>query len=84
MDKALEVSRFIPSDTERTNRAVKKEFPAAAKRDWPPVNILPLEKYSVDGTAELDVTDDSFVSLIILEGFRQGGGAGKHSGVPDG
>ena len=67
VDKALEVSRFIPSDTE-DKQGGEERISGGSKKRLASCKYFTTEKYSVDGTAELDVTDDSFVSLIILEG----------------
>ncbi len=73
VEKALEVSSLTPSDTS-DKQGGEEAIPGGARKRLASCKYFTTEKYTVNGRAELDVTEDSFASLIITEG------AGKAEG----
>lgn len=70
VEKALEVSRFTPSDTsDRQGKA--EEIPGGAVKKLASCKYFTAEKLEISGTMTLDVTEESFASLIFLEGSAQ-------------
>lgn len=67
VEKALEVSRFTPSDTsDRQGKAEK--IPGGTVKRLASCRYFTTERYDVDSAVELDVTEDSFASLMITAG----------------
>jgi len=67
VEKALEVSRFTPSDTS-DHQGKPEKIPGGSLKKLASCKYFTTERYDVDGTVELDVTGASFASLVITEG----------------
>lgn len=74
VEKALEVSKFIPSDTaDKQGKAA--EVPGGTVKRLASCRYFTAEKLEVSGEMELPVTGESFASLIVLEGSVKISGA---------
>lgn len=67
VEKALEVSRFTPSDTADKQGAAEKIKGGTAKQ-LAACKYFTAEKLEINGTAEVEVTEDSFASFIVVSG----------------
>ena len=67
IDKAIDVSKLTPSDTS-DKQGKPEEIPGGTKCALASCPYFTTEKYVVDGEVEIDVTDDSFASLVVTEG----------------
>lgn len=67
IEKALEVSKFSPSDTADKQGEAKKIGGGTAKK-LASCKYFTTECLKVNGSAEMTVTEDSFASFIITEG----------------
>ncbi|HIY26317.1 MAG TPA: class I mannose-6-phosphate isomerase [Candidatus Acutalibacter pullistercoris] len=67
VEKALEVSRFTPSDTASHLKPVE-EVPGGTRQGLGHCQYFHTEKLEVTGEMELNVGEDSFASLIVLTG----------------
>lgn len=67
IEKAMEVSRLAPSQG-GGRQAAFSEIPGGKKCELASCRYFTTEKYVVESAVELFVTEQSFVSLIILEG----------------
>ena len=67
IDKAIDVSKLTPSDTS-DKQGKPEEIPGGTKCALASCPYFTTEKYVVDGEVEIDVTGDSFASLVVTEG----------------
>ena len=67
IDKAIDVSKLTPSDTS-DKQGKPEEIPGGTKCALASCPNFTTEKYVVDGEVEIDVTGDSFASLVVTEG----------------
>ncbi len=67
VEKALEVSRFTPSDTSDKQGGSEKISGGSLKK-LASCKYFTTERVSVESAVELTVTEDSFVSLIVTQG----------------
>ena len=67
VEKALEVSKFTPSDT-ADRQGAEERIPGGSKKSLASCKYFTTERYRVDGTVELEAGPESFVSLIVTEG----------------
>lgn len=67
VEKALEVSRLTPSDT-ADRQGGEESLPGGSRKKLASCKYFTTEKLTVDSSLELEVGEESFVSLIILTG----------------
>ena len=67
IDKAIDVSKLTQSDTS-DKQGKPEEIPGGTKCALASCPYFTTEKYVVDGEVEIDVTGDSFASLVVTEG----------------
>lgn len=67
IDKAIDVSKLTPSDTS-DKQGKPEEISGGTKCALASCPYFTTEKYVVDGEVEIDVTGDSFASLVVTEG----------------
>lgn len=67
VEKAIEVSSLVPSDT-ADKQSKPESICGGTKTELASCEYFTTEKYEIDGEAELNVDDSSFVSLVVTEG----------------
>lgn len=67
VEKALAVSRFTPSDT-ADKQGKSEQVPGGTVKKLASCKYFTTEKLDISGEMELEVTKESFVSLIVLKG----------------
>lgn len=67
VEKALEVSRFTPSDTSDKQGEAEK-VPGGTVKELASCKYFTTRRIQSESQVEIDVTGDSFVSLIVTEG----------------
>ena len=67
VEKAIDVSTLIPSDT-ADKQSAPEIIPGGTKTALASCEYFTTEKFEVDGTVEITVDESSFASLVITEG----------------